>query len=131
MEQSLDFYRDVLGFSVLLIAEYDNERLRAFVAMEDDAVPTVALMSDDGQRLSFSILHVPGVAIDKIANRKSAPTIVMDRSNIHEIYRKAVARGLDIVFAPQDSLSNQQEIVTRELGIIDPDGNRLLILERF
>ncbi len=131
LDKALSFYRDLLGFHVLLTAPYDNHRLRKMVNMGDDVIPTVAIMSADGKSLTFSLLYVPGRTIDAAANRRNAPTLVADRSDVLAIYTRATAGGYEVIFPPDETRDAEQKLIARELALVDPDGNRLLILEKF
>ncbi len=131
LDASLAFYRDLLGFKVLLIADYDNDRLREFANIDPEVMPKVALLSDDGATLAFSVFTAAGLEVDRDANRRYAPTFILDRSDLHALHQQAVQAGIEIVFAPEDTLDQDQQLHSRELGMIGPDGLRILLIEKF
>ena len=131
MTESLEFYRDLLGFKVILIADYDNERIRAFSKIDGNATPRVALLSDDGTTLAFTIFSATGLEVDRQSNTENAPKFIIERRDINGIYKNALAAGVEVVFEPHDALNENGQLYARELGLISPEGIRILLLEKF
>ena len=131
MTESLEFYRDLLGFKVILIADYDNERIRAFSKIDGNATPRVALLSDDGTTLAFTIFSATGLEVDRQSNTDNAPKFIIERRDINGIYKNALAAGVEVVFEPHDALNENGQLYARELGMISPEGLRILLLEKF
>ena len=131
MTESLEFYRDLLGFKVILIADYDNERIRAFSKIDGNATPRVALLSDDGTTLAFTIFSATGLEVDRQSNTDNAPKFIIERRDINGIYKNALAAGVEVVFEPHDALNENGQLYARELGLISPEGIRILLLEKF
>ncbi len=131
LERSLAFYRDLLGFELLLTAEYDSDRMRKFLQVEKTVIPTVAVMSSDGKAITFSLVSAPETQVDASANRKNAPILIVDRNDVPAIHTAAVAANFTVIFEPEESRNEENTLIARELGLVDPDGNRVLVLEKF
>ena len=131
MTASLAFYRDLLGFKVILIADYDNDRMRAFSKIDSNVTPRVALLSDDGATLAFTIFSATGLEVDRQSNTDNAPKFIIERRDINGIYKNALAAGVEVVFEPHDALNENGQLYARELGMISPEGIRILLLEKF
>ena len=130
LDRSLAFYRDLLQFKVLLVADYDNDKMRKFIPMPANSTPKVAIMSENGDDLAFSIVAAAGVPVDRAANRINAPQFVIDRSGLAAIHQAAISADIEVVFPPQESVDANGRVYARELGLVDPDGLRILLIEK-
>lgn len=124
IERALTFYRDVLGFDVVFIKESDA-----------DSYSYDVFEIDHNRALSFCVLRTPDqpnvMALTEVADL--SPTMEMPRRaaivvEIPEIDRVVEkSRFLGLTVYPEDKLVTKDEREGREIGIIDFDGNLVVV----
>ena len=123
LEQSLVFYRDALGFEVAFVKDskpdsysYDvfeipRERRMRFAVLSTATQPRVMALTEIGP------LEPP------LLPRRSA--IVLETADIDGVADRARAAGLMVY--EEDRLVTQDGREGRELGVLDPDGNLVVL----
>ncbi len=125
LERSYRLYRDVLGFEVAF------EK-----TSEPDSYSYPVFGIDPKHRLRFAILSTASqprvLALTEVSEpllgaaglpRRSA--IVLDVADVDAVV--AGARGLGLTVHPEDRLETHDGRVGREVGIVDADGNLVVI----
>ena len=123
LDRSLAFYVDILGFQVAFtkdspedsysydVFEIPRDRAMRFAVLSTEHQPRVMALTEIGE------LDTPTLP------RRSA--IVVEIPNIDEVVEKSRAAGLKVY--GEDHLVTQDGREGREIGIVDPDGNLVVI----
>lgn len=125
IEQSLSFYRDVMGFEVAFIHDHNPDSY-SFPVFE---IPKDAL-------LGFCVLSLPDqprvMALTQIGNIEMAPTphprrsaIVLEAPDPDFVMEGARALGLKVY--EEERLETHDGRIGREIGIVDFDDNLVVI----
>ena len=122
MAKALAFYCDVLGFSV------------AFSKPPRDRSYSHAVFGIDSGAIGFAVLSTPGeprvMALTEASGLERHPTprraaIVLHVENLDDVLAKAQAGGYTIY--PEEKLVTHDGRVGREVGLLDADGNLVVI----
>lgn len=131
MDASIAFYRDVLGFTVSGDAAYDTPALRTMFHVPDGAVPRLVLL-DAGteQPRALALVAAEGLTVDRDANRRHAPAIVLNVADLDMIQARMQAAAATEVLPPTPLNDFQGRPFGREALYLDPDGVRIVLFER-
>ena len=124
LEKSYDFYCGVLGMS--LTFEKTSEA---------DSYSYTVFNIDKKHKLRFAILSTPSqprvmalTEVDGLDNNTSMPrrsAIVLDVADVDSVV--AGAEGLGLTVYPEDKLETHDGRSGREVGIVDTDGNVVVV----
>lgn len=125
LDRALAFYRDILGFEVEHLQESPTDSY-SYPVFEIDrrARLRFALLSAPGQPRVMALTEVTGVKLKHCPDPKRA-AIVLDVADFDYVVERAVAWGL--VVHPEEKLVTHDGRVGREAGIVDHDGNLVVI----
>lgn len=125
LERSLRFYRDVLGFEVEHQHQSPADSYSYPVFSIDPAARLrFALLTAPGQRRVMALTEVRDVPLPTLpAPRRAA--IVLDMADIDGVV--AGARQLGLHVYPEERLETHDGRTGREVGIVDADGNLVVI----
>lgn len=130
MEKSLIFYRDILGFTVRSVTQYDTPSLRQMFHVPEGVVAEFALLdASTKQPRALGLVYAPGVVIDRKANMRYAPAIVYSTNSMDIIHKRMLAQNVDVLQAPADLLDFSGNAIGREAAYYDPDGARVVLFE--
>ena len=123
MERALAFYRDVLGFSVAFTKPPREESYSHTVFdIDRDAAIGFAGLSTPGEPRVMALTEVPGLAPHPTPRRG---TIVLHVDDLDAVVAKAEAGGYTVY--PEEKLVTHDGRVGREVGLLDSDGNLVVI----
>jgi catechol 2,3-dioxygenase-like lactoylglutathione lyase family enzyme len=125
LDRALAFYRDILGFSVEHVEDSppDSYSYPVF-EIERGAKLRFALLSAPGQPRVMALTEVTGVELRPCQfPRRSA--IVLDVADIDLVVSRSLAAGL--LVHPEERLVTHDGRSGREVGIVDDDGNLVVI----
>jgi catechol 2,3-dioxygenase-like lactoylglutathione lyase family enzyme len=141
LEESIAFYRDVLGQEVIEDVKQGADGANRYLDVTKDAEIRFVVMKGSavypggeiiGGRVAFMAINDPkGKAcadVDKQKNRKGAHGShihPMRVANLDEIYRRAVAKKVEILFPPKASGSR----LSRNMMMFDPNGRIVEVFE--
>lgn len=123
MAKALAFYRDVLGFSVAFTKP-----------SRDESYSHTVFDIDRNASIGFAALSTPGeprvMALTEVAGLQPHPTprraaIVLHVEDVDAILARAEAGGYTVY--PEERLVTHDGRVGREVGILDADGNLVVI----
>lgn len=125
LERALGFYRDILGFEVEYIQDSPADSY-SYVAFEINRKATLrfATLSAPGQPRVMALTEIKGVPLKHCPDPKRA-AIVLDVADFDYVCERAVAWGL--IVHPEERLVTHDGRVGREAGIVDHDGNLVVI----
>jgi len=124
LEQSLLFYRDILGFEVAFIKDSESDSYSYPVfEIEADRAMRFAVLSLADQPRVMALTEVSGGLPELPHPRRSA--IVLEVPNIDEVLEKSRQAGLKVY--PEEHLVTQDGREGREIGIVDADDNLVVI----
>lgn len=125
LERALAFYRDILGLELehLHESEADSYSYPVF-DIDGRAKLRFALLSAPGQPRVLALTEVRGIDVPACPSpRRSA--IVLDVVDIDGVVAKSGAAGLTVY--PEERLVTHDGRTGREIGIVDADGNLVVI----
>jgi catechol 2,3-dioxygenase-like lactoylglutathione lyase family enzyme len=141
LEESIAFYRDVLGQEVIEDVKQGADGANRYLDVTKDAEIRFVVMKGSavypggeiiGGRVAFMAINDPkGKAcadVDKQKNRKGvhgSHIHPMRVANLDEIYKRAVAKKVEILFPPKASGSR----LSRNMMMFDPNGRIVEVFE--
>ena len=125
LEHALGFYRDILGFEVEYIENSPADSY-SYTVFEIDRKATLrfATLSTPGQPRVMALTEVKGVTLKHCPDPKRA-AIVLEVADFDYVCERAVAWGL--IVHPEEKLVTHDGRIGREAGIVDHDGNLVVI----
>ncbi|MCG8443575.1 MAG: VOC family protein [Caulobacterales bacterium] len=125
LDRALSFYRDVLGFKVAFVKESAPTSYSYPVfEIPRDAALRFAVLSAPGQPRVMALTEVRGADLPPLgAPRRAA--IVLDTPDVDAVV--AGARGLGLTVYEEEALVTNDGRTGREVGIVDADGNLVVI----
>jgi catechol 2,3-dioxygenase-like lactoylglutathione lyase family enzyme len=130
MERSLDFYRDLLGFTVSGDARYDTPALRAMFHIPDGSTPRLVLLdASPAQPRALALVHAEGLDVDAAANARHAPALVVNTTELDAIMSRLREADVTIIQPPTALNDFSGNPYGREAMVLDPDGVRLVLFE--
>ncbi len=130
MDRSLDFYRDLLGFTVSGDARYDTPALRTMFHIPEGATPRLVLLdASTTQPRALALVHAEGLAVDATANTRNAPALVVNTTELDAIMARMDASNITVVLPPTPLNDFSGKPFGREAMVLDPDGIRLVLFE--
>lgn len=124
IDRALTFYRDVLGFDVAFIKDSptDSYSYDVFEIARHNTM-RFAVLSTSGQANVMALTEVPDADPIKTMPRRSA--IILEIVDIDRVVTESKALGLTVY--PEDKLITKDGREGREIGIVDFDGNLVVI----
>lgn len=124
IDRSLAFYRDVLGFDVVFIKDSaeDSYSYDVFEIARHNAMRFAVLGTPDQPNV-MALTEVPDAKPIQATPRRSA--IILEITEIDRVVAQSKALGLTVY--PEDKLITKDGREGREIGIIDADGNLVVI----
>ena len=124
LDRALAFYRDILGFDVAFTKDSpeDSYSYDVFEIPKDRKLRFAVLSTADQPRV-MALTEVEGPLDDTQLPRRSA--IVVEIPDIDGVVAASRAAGLKVY--EEDHLVTQDGREGREVGIVDPDGNLVVI----
>lgn len=124
IERALKFYQDILGFDVVFIKDSANDSY-SFDVFE---IPNThkmrfAVLGTPEQPNVMALTEVPSAKPIWSTPRRSA--IILETVEIDRIVTQSKALGLTVY--PEDKLITKDGREGREIGIVDADGNLVVI----
>jgi catechol 2,3-dioxygenase-like lactoylglutathione lyase family enzyme len=125
LDRALAFYRDILGFEVEHMHESPPDSY-SYAVFEIDrrARLRFALLSAPGQPRVLALTEIRGVELRHCPDPKRS-AVVLDVADFDYVVQRSVAWGL--VVHPEERLVTHDGRVGREQGIVDHDGNLVVI----
>lgn len=124
IDRSLTFYRDVLGFTVTFVKDSlpDSYSYDVF-QIEQENKMRFGVLSTPDQPNVMALTEVPSVKpIDKMPRRSA---IILEIVEIDRVIEQSKALGLRVYH--EDKLITKDGREGREIGIVDFDGNLVVI----
>ncbi len=130
LEDSIAYYRDLLGFTVSSRSAYDTPALRQIFNLPAGAVPELVLL-DAGQQQprTLALVGAAGIQIDHDENRRSAPALIFNTAQMDAIHAAMKAAGQQILLPPTPLNDFSGKPFGREAAYLDPDGVRVILFE--
>ncbi len=125
LDRALAFYRDILGFELehMHDSEPDSYSYPVF-EIDRSAELRFALLTAQGQPRVLALTEIRGVDVPPgPIPRRSA--IVLDVADIDRVVSRARSAGLTV--HPEEYLVTHDGRTGREVGIVDADGNLVVI----
>jgi len=124
IERALTFYRDVLGFDVVFIKD-SAEDSYSYDVFEIDKSNTMrfAVLGTPEQKNVMALTEVPSAKSIIDMPRRSA--IILEIVEIDRVVAESKELGLKVY--PEDKLVTKDGREGREIGIVDFDGNLVVI----
>ena len=124
IDRALTFYQDVLGFDVVYVKDSaaDNYSYDVF-EIERSNKMRFAVLSTPEQSNVMALTEVPAAEPIEAMPRRSA--IILEIPEIDRVVSESKALGLKVY--PEDKLITKDGREGREIGIVDFDGNLVVI----
>ncbi|MEM7728887.1 MAG: VOC family protein [Pseudomonadota bacterium] len=122
LDRALSFYRDVLGFDVAFIKDSDPDSYSYDVFELPRAPMRFCVLSAGGQKNVMALTENPHMR-PAPAPRHSA--IILEIPEIDRVVEQSKALGLTVY--PEDHLITKDGRKGREVGIVDFDGNLVVV----
>ena len=124
IDRALTFYRDVLGFSVTFIKDSaaDSYSYDIFEITRDQDM-RFAVLSTPEQSNVMALTEVPNAKPIEAYPRRSA--IILEITDIEGVVN--ASKDLELKVYPEDHLVTKDGREGREIGIVDFDGNLVVI----
>ncbi|MGJ8562527.1 MAG: VOC family protein [Alphaproteobacteria bacterium] len=124
IERALTFYKDVLGFDIVFIKE-SGEDSYSYDVFEIDRATKIrfAVLGAPGQANVLALTEIPDVKPVADLPRRSA--IILETPEIDRVVSQSKALGLKVY--TESKLVTKDGRQGREIGIVDFDGNLILI----
>ncbi len=130
MDRSLNFYRDLLGFTVSGDARYDTPALRAMFHIPAGTTPRLVLLDASAdQPRALALVHAEGLTVDPEANARNAPALVLNTTTLDQIMDRLVAADIRVIVSPTPLNDFSGNPFGREAMVLDPDGVRIVLFE--
>jgi len=124
IDRALKFYRDVLGFNVVFIKDSADDSYSYDVFEIEKYNPMrFAVLSTAEQKNVMALTEVPSAKPIKEVPRRSA--IILEIVEIDRVVTESRALGLKVYH--EDKLVTKDGREGREIGIVDFDGNLVVI----
>lgn len=124
IDRSLSFYRDVLGFRLDFVKDSpDDSYSYPVFEIEKSNKLRFAVLSTEEQVRVMALTEVPAELEPQALPRRAA--IVLEVSDVDAVCAGASAAGLQIY--EEEELHTHDGRVGREVGIVDFDGNLVVI----
>ena len=124
IDRALTFYRDVLGFDLSFVKDSPDDSYSYDVFEIDSSQPMrFAVLSGPDQPNVMALTEVPNVKPITATPRRSA--IILEITDIDGVVSKSKALGLTVY--SEDKLITKDGREGREIGIVDFDGNLVVI----
>ena len=125
LERALQFYRDILGFEVDYTQDSPSDSY-SYSVFEIDRHATLrfATLSAPGQPRIMALTEIRGVTLKHCPDPKRS-AIVVKVADFDDVVRRSVGWGP--VVHPEERLVTHDGRVGREQGIVDHDGNVVVI----
>lgn len=124
LDRSLAFYRDILGFEVDFIKDSpDDSYSYAVFEIPRDRRLRFAVLSTAKQSRVMALTEISGPLDAPSMPRRGA--IVVEHDDIDGVVAACLAAGLRVY--EEDHLVTQDGREGREVGIVDPDGNLVVL----
>jgi catechol 2,3-dioxygenase-like lactoylglutathione lyase family enzyme len=95
VERSIVFYRDLLGFTLLSLAERPPGFAGLATGIPGAHLKTAYLEAPGGHRLELiQYLHPPGVKLDSRTNNVGSAHLALEVDNLPRMYRALKAKGV-------------------------------------
>ena len=123
LERSLKFYRDILGFEVAFIKESgsDSYSYDVFEIPRDQKIRFAVLSTADQPRV-MALTEIGDLREPRMPRRAA---IVVETPDIDGVVGKCADAGIQV--HREEHLVTQDGREGREVGLVDPDGNLVLI----
>ena len=129
LDRALAFYRDILGFEVEHLHESPADSYSyAVFEIDRQARLRFALLSAPGQPRVMALTEIRGVTLKHCPDPKRS-AIVLEVADFDYVVKRSVAWGL--IVHPEEKLMTHDGRVGREQGIVDHDGNVVVIYTIF
>ncbi len=124
IDQSLKFYRDVLGFEIAFIKDSPQDSY-SYPVFEIDHIHAIrfAVLSTKDQVRVMALTEVPADLPPLPFPRRAA--IVLEVGNVEQVCAGAEKLGLKVY--PEQQLHTHDGRIGQEVGIVDGDGNLVVI----
>ncbi len=124
IDRALTFYRDILGFTVTFVKDSAADSYSYDVFEIERGQPMrFAVLSAPGQPNVMALTEVPNVKPVTATPRRSA--IILEILEIDRVVEQSGVLGLTVY--PEDKLITKDGREGREIGIVDFDGNLVVI----
>ncbi len=124
LERALEFYRDVLGFEVVFIKDSAEDSYSYDVfEIERHNTMRFAVLGTPEQKNVMALTEVPDAKPVETMPRRSA--IILETPEIERVLEESKSLGLKVY--PEDKLITKDGREGREIGIVDFDGNLVVI----
>ncbi len=126
LDQALRFYRDVLGFQVDFIKDSEDASYSypVFEIPSAAALRFCVLSANPEQPRSLALTEITGIELPATPlPRRNA--LVLNIDDIDAVLAASRAEGLKIY--PEERLETNDGRIGREIGIVDHDGNLVVI----
>ena len=131
LDRSLAFYRDLLGFTVRATMAYETPAMRTLFHLPEGANPTLTLLdAGEAQPRALALVSADGVEIDRAANLRNAPALVLTVSDMDAIDAAMRGAGVEVLLPPTPLLDFSGKPMGREAAYVDPDGVRVVLFEQ-
>jgi catechol 2,3-dioxygenase-like lactoylglutathione lyase family enzyme len=125
LERSLQLYRDILGFEVAFIKDSPEDSY-SYPVFEIDQTSTLrfAVLSTPDQERVMALTEVsnPGVMAQPLPRRAA---IVLEIADIDGVIADCERLGFKVY--PEERLETHDGRLGRELGVVDDDGNLVVL----
>ncbi len=127
LEKSLQVYRDILGFEVVVIAEADSKSYAYSVFnIPKNAKIKVATLNSIDQKRIINLKEVTGVKLPKPPSEPYMGPVLIKVDNIEIIMGKI--KNLGLKHTEQHSVKGSR-ISYKEQSFIDPDGHLVAVYQ--
>ena len=125
IDRALTLYREALGLEVAFIKDSPEDSYSYDVFEIDSSQPIrFAVLSSPTQPRVMALTELPGATLEAPPMpRRSA--IVIEVADVDGVVARAEAAGCQVY--PEDELHTHDGRVGREVGIVDHDGNLVVI----
>ena len=125
IERALQLYRDILGFEVAFIKDSPSDSYSYPVFAIDKASTlrfAVLSTSDQPRVMALTEVSNPGIMAQALPRRAA---IVIEIADIDGVIADCERQGFTVY--PEERLETHDGRIGRELGIVDDDGNLVVI----
>jgi len=125
LDRALELYRDILGMRLDFVQDSDADSY-SYPVFEIDRAAKLrfAVLSTAGQPRVMALTEVgsPGVTAQSLPRRAA---IVLEMADIDGVIADCSRRGLQVY--PEERLQTHDGRIGREVGVVDEDGNLIVI----
>lgn len=125
LDRALALYRDILGLNVEFMHESEPDSYSYPVfEIDESAQLRFCVLNTATQPRVLALTEITGIELEQIPMpRRSA--IVLDVPNIDEVLSGCAEAGFHVY--PEEQLVTHDGRIGREIGIVDDDGNLVVI----